>query len=73
MGRAPHWAELALGCAKPALCLLGSAGVGIRWVTTSFVVTTERLISAQGILRRTVREILLELLTDITYNQTLLD
>ena len=50
-----------------------AGGRYIRWVTTSFVVTTERLILRKGILRRTVREILLDRLTDITYNQTLLD
>ncbi len=68
----PHWAELALA-ALLVLCLLWLGGRYIRWVTTSFVVTTERLIMRKGILRRTVREILLDRLTDITYNQTLLD
>jgi len=68
----PRWAELALA-ALLVLCLLWLGGRYVRWVTTSFVVTTERLILRKGILRRTVREILLDRLTDITYNQTLLD
>jgi len=68
----PHWAELALA-ALLVLCLLWLAGRYTRWVTTSFVVTTERLILRKGILRHTVREILLDRLTDITYNQSLLD
>jgi membrane protein YdbS with pleckstrin-like domain len=68
----PRWAELALA-ALLVLCLLWLAGRYLRWVTTSFVVTTERLVLRKGILRRTVREILLDRLTDITYNQTLLD
>jgi membrane protein YdbS with pleckstrin-like domain len=68
----PRWAELALA-ALLVLCLLWLGGRYIRWVTTSFVVTTERLIMRKGILHRTVREILLDRLTDITYNQTLLD
>jgi membrane protein YdbS with pleckstrin-like domain len=68
----PHWAELALA-ALLVLCLLWLGGRYIRWVTTSFVVTSERLVLRKGILRRTVREILLDRLTDITYNQTLLD
>jgi membrane protein YdbS with pleckstrin-like domain len=69
---APHWAELALA-ALLVLCLLWLSGRYIRWVTTSFVVTSERLILRKGILRHSVREILLDRLTDITYNQSLLD
>jgi len=68
----PHWAELALAVLL-VVCLLWLAGRYIKWVTTSFVVTSERLILRKGILRRTVREILLDRLTDITYNQTLVD
>jgi membrane protein YdbS with pleckstrin-like domain len=68
----PHWAEVALAVLL-VLCLVWLLGRYIKWVTTSFVVTTERLIMRKGVLRRTVREILLDRLTDITYNQTLLD
>jgi membrane protein YdbS with pleckstrin-like domain len=68
----PHWAELALAVLL-VLCLLWLLGRYIRWVTTSFVVTTERLILRKGVLRRSVREILLDRLTDITYNQTFAD
>jgi len=67
-----RWAEFALA-ALLILCLLWLAGRYIRWVTTSFVVTNDRLILRKGILRRSVREILLDRLTDISYNQTLLD
>jgi membrane protein YdbS with pleckstrin-like domain len=68
----PRWAELALAVLL-VLCLLWLGGRYVRWVTTSFVVTNERLILGKGVVRRTVREILLDRLTDITYNQTLLD
>jgi membrane protein YdbS with pleckstrin-like domain len=68
----PHWAELALA-ALLVVCLLWLLGRYVKWVTTSFVVTTERLILRKGVLRRSVREILLDRLTDITNNQTLLD
>jgi membrane protein YdbS with pleckstrin-like domain len=68
----PHWAEIALAVLL-VLCLVWLLGRYIKWVTTSFVVTTERLIMRKGVLRRTVREILLDRLTDITYSQTLLD
>lgn len=67
-----RWAELTLA-ALLVLCLLWLAGRYLRWVTTSFVVTNQRLVLRKGILRRSVREILLDRLTDITYNQTLLD
>src|ERR1700689_656800 len=68
----PHWAEIALAVLL-VLCLVWLLGRYIKWVTTSFVVTTERLILRKGVLHRTVREILLDRLTDITYNQTLFD
>ena len=69
-GDVPRWAELAIaGCI--VLCLLWLAGRYLRWVTTSFVVTNQRLILRKGVLRRHGREILLDRLTDITYNQTL--
>ena len=45
----------------------------LRWVTTSFVVTNQRLILRKGILRRSGREIMLDRLSDITYKQTLSD
>ena len=45
----------------------------VRWATTSFMVTNERLIIRRGILRRSWREILLDRLTDISCRQTLGD
>jgi membrane protein YdbS with pleckstrin-like domain len=43
-----------------------------RWVTTSLVVTTSRLIRRSGVLARSGREIPLAALTDISYHQRLL-
>jgi Bacterial PH domain/Short C-terminal domain len=45
----------------------------LRWATTSFVVTNQRLVLRKGVLRRTGREILIDRLSDITYKQTLTD
>ena len=45
----------------------------VRWTTTSFAVTSERLVLRKGVLRRTGREIRLDSLTDISYSQSLLD
>lgn len=45
----------------------------LRWVTTSLVVTSERLILRRGVLSRSGREIPLEQLTDIGYRQRLVE
>ncbi|HTT91907.1 MAG TPA: PH domain-containing protein [Acidimicrobiales bacterium] len=68
----PRWAQLAVAGAV-ALVLLWLLARYLRWVTTSFVVTNQRLILRKGVLRRTGREILIDRLTDITYKQTLTD
>jgi membrane protein YdbS with pleckstrin-like domain len=68
----PQWAELALA----ALLIVCVAWLGvryIRWTTTSFAVTSERLVLRKGVLRRTGREIRLDSLTDISYSQSLID
>ncbi len=43
-----------------------------RWVSTSLVVTTSRLIRRTGVLSRSGREITLAALTDVSYHQRLL-
>jgi membrane protein YdbS with pleckstrin-like domain len=68
----PQWAELALA-ALIVVCALWLVGRYLRWTTTSFAVTSERLVLREGVLRRTGREIRLDSLTDISYSQTLLD
>ncbi len=68
----PRWAELAIAGAM-VLSLLWLVERYLRWVTTSFVVTNQRLILRKGILRRSGREIMLDRLSDITYKQTLSD
>jgi membrane protein YdbS with pleckstrin-like domain len=70
--KAPQWGELALA-GLLVICVLWLAGRYIRWATTSFAVTSERLVLRKGILRRTGREIRLDSLTDISYSQSLLD
>ncbi len=68
----PRWSELALAGAI-ILCLLWLAARYLRWATTSFVVTNERLIIRKGVVRRSWHEILLDRLTDISCRQTLVD
>lgn len=57
---------------------LGVAAIGyygvlpwLRWITTHYVVTTERLVIRHGIITRTGRDIPLVWLRDVTFTQTL--
>jgi membrane protein YdbS with pleckstrin-like domain len=68
----PRWVQLAIAGVM-VLSSLWLVERYLRWVTTSFVVTNQRLILRKGVLRRSGREILLDRLTDITYKQTLSD
>ena len=68
----PQWAELALA-ALLVVCVFWLAVRYVRWATTSFAVTSERLVLRKGVLRRTGREIRLDSLTDISCSQSLTD
>ncbi len=68
----PGWADLAIAGVM-VVCVLWLVRRYLRWVTTSFVVTNQRLIMRKGVFRRSGREILIDRLTDITYKQTLMD
>ena len=54
------------------LAVIWLLGRYTRWVSTSLVVTTSRLIRRTGVLARSGREIPLVALTDISYHQRLL-
>jgi membrane protein YdbS with pleckstrin-like domain len=69
---ADRWEELAVAVVL-VLCLLWLGVRYVKWATTSFTVTNERLILRRGVLRRSWREILLDRLTDISCRQTLGD
>jgi uncharacterized membrane protein YdbT with pleckstrin-like domain len=68
----PGWAEEALGALLLA-CLLWLATRYVRWATTSFVLTTQRLVMRKGVLSRHTKEMLVDRLTDISCHQGLLD
>ena len=60
----------------PTLLLVGLALVWVlvryaKWTTTSFVITTDRLIHRHGVLSKSGREIPLERLNDVSFHQTL--
>lgn len=44
-----------------------------RWTTTTFVITTQRLVLRSGLLARSGREILLRRVSDLSYRQSLLE
>jgi uncharacterized membrane protein YdbT with pleckstrin-like domain len=62
------------------LGILGLAGLALlwcvarylRWITTNFVVTTDRLIHRYGILSKRGQEIPLERLNDVSFHRTLI-
>ena len=61
----------------PTLLLVALALVWVlvryaKWTTTSFVITTDRLIHRHGVLSKSGREIPLERLNDVSFHQTLL-
>ncbi len=55
------------------LGLLWLAGRYARWVTTNFVVTTDRLVFREGVLGKRGKEIPLERVNDIAVTQTLFE
>jgi membrane protein YdbS with pleckstrin-like domain len=68
----PQWALIIVGVVL-VVALGWLAGRYLRWTTTTFVVTNERLIMRKGVLKRSGREMLLDRLTDISYTQTFFD
>ncbi|HET9061324.1 MAG TPA: PH domain-containing protein [Acidimicrobiales bacterium] len=68
----PRWSLMTIGILL-VLCLLWLAARWLAWVSTSLVVTTQRVIVRRGVLRQTGREILLDRVTDISYDRSLWD
>jgi uncharacterized membrane protein YdbT with pleckstrin-like domain len=67
LAAALQWALFAL-CAAAVLWLVVRY---LKWTTTNFVVTTDRLVYRTGVLSKHGREIPLERLNDIAFHQTL--
>jgi uncharacterized membrane protein YdbT with pleckstrin-like domain len=60
-----------LGCGLAALVYFGVQYIG--WFTTSFVVTSQRIVYRTGVLRTTGREIPIGRVQDVTYHQTIVE
>jgi uncharacterized membrane protein YdbT with pleckstrin-like domain len=66
-------AQLAVGVLGVVVLLATVAGRVLRWATTHFVLTTERLIFRSGVVARFGREIPLERINDVTFSQSLFE
>ena len=66
-------ARLAVGVLGVVVLLAAVAGRVLRWATTHFVLTTERLIFRSGVVAKFGREIPLERINDVTFSQSLLE
>ena len=62
-----------IGAALLVVSLLWLLGRYLRWRTTNFVLTTDRLIHRSGVLRKMGKEIPLERINDLTVNQSLFE
>ena len=66
-------ARLAVGLLGVAVLLATVVGRVLRWSTTHFVLTTERLIFRSGVVAKFGREIPLERINDVTFSQSLFE
>ena len=66
-------ARLAVGVLGVVVLLATVAGRVLRWSTTHFVLTTERVIFRSGVVAKFGREIPLERINDVTFSQSLLE
>ncbi len=66
-----HTALLLLGCGFLAIVYFAVRYLG--WRTTTFVVTSQRIVYRTGVIRRTGREIPIGRVQDVTYHQTVIE
>lgn len=66
-------AALAIGVPMFAFTVIGSIGRLLRWQTTEFVLTTDRLIVRHGIIGKNGKEIPLDRIMNISFHQSVLD
>jgi uncharacterized membrane protein YdbT with pleckstrin-like domain len=66
-------ARMAVGVVGLVVLLTTVVGRVLRWTTTHFVLTTERLIFRSGVVAKFGREIPLERINDVTFSQSLFE
>lgn len=69
----PSTAKSIVGGVVTVAWLLLALLPALRWYFTLFVLTSDRLITRQGIIAKSSREIPLERINDVTFNQSVLD
>ena len=69
----PSTAKSIVGGIVTVAWLLLALLPALRWYFTLFVLTSDRLITRQGIIAKSSREIPLERINDVTFNQSVLD
>jgi uncharacterized membrane protein YdbT with pleckstrin-like domain len=69
----PSWIDTAILVVALVLFVILSARGIVNWLFTLFVLTTDRIITRSGIVARKAREIPLENINDITFNQRILE
>lgn len=69
----PNLAQNIIAIACLSLIFLFAVTPFMRWSTTHFVLTTDRLITRSGVIAKHSREIPLERINDVTFNQTVID
>jgi uncharacterized membrane protein YdbT with pleckstrin-like domain len=73
VGRLQQPGRLAIGGIAVLCVLVVALPHYLRWATTHFVLTTDRLIFRSGVLSKHSKEIPLERLNDVTFSQSLWD
>ncbi|MGF7234259.1 MAG: PH domain-containing protein [Frankia sp.] len=63
-------AQIAIGVVALILLWFTTVRAWLRWITTSYVVTSERVVVREGILSRTGRDIPLQRMNDVTFHHT---
>ncbi|AXE38266.1 PH domain-containing protein [Acidipropionibacterium virtanenii] len=64
------WAVVVLGA---VLLVVGTVIPWLRWLTTTYTVTTRRIITRRGIFTRTGHDLPLTRINDVSYERSLLD
>src|SRR3954464_15060440 len=65
-----HWAVVVIAV---LLLLFGTVRPYLRWRTTSYVLTTDRIITRTGVLARTGRDIPLSRVNDVTFHHNVFE
>jgi uncharacterized membrane protein YdbT with pleckstrin-like domain len=69
----PSWIDTAIWIVALVLFIIFAARAIVKWLFTLFVLTTDRMITRSGVISRRSKEIPLENINDVTFNQRMLE